>query len=140
MKHHRFATGAAALFLLSGCATIVKGTSETIAVLTPPVTGAKCVLANGEGTWTVTTPDIVMVDRSKEDLQIRCTKPGYQDTVAVLPSGFEGWTAGSVLLGNVIGLGVDASTGAMNQYPHSIQIQMLPEPQPPAAAPAAPGQ
>ena len=45
---------------------------------------------------------------------------------------------GNILLGGVIGLGVDAATGAINEYPHAFQIPMypaapMPAPPPPAA-------
>ena len=42
---------------LAGCATITKGTSQSIAILTPGVTGATCTLtSDAMGSRTVTTP------------------------------------------------------------------------------------
>jgi hypothetical protein len=114
--------------MLSGCATIVKGTSQTIVISTPPVTGANCVLSSREGNWTVTSPGPVTVEKSKEDVVIRCTKPGYQDAAGSIPSDFQGWTLGNILLGGVIGLGVDAASGALNEYPNSFAIPMSPVP------------
>jgi hypothetical protein len=101
---------------LSGCATIIKGTHEVISVNTTPVDGAKCTLINSQGTYYVTTPGTVTVDKTKTDLQITCTKEGYADGHAVDPSKFNGTTAGNILLGGVIGLGVDAASGADNEY------------------------
>jgi hypothetical protein len=46
--------------------------------------------------------------------------------MAIGPSNFEGWTVGNLLLGGIIGLGVDAATGAINEYPHAFQIAMTP--------------
>jgi hypothetical protein len=109
---------------LSGCASIIKGTTQSIAVTTPPVSGADCVLSSKEGNWTVVTPGVAQVHKSKEDIQVRCTKAGYQDASATIPSDFEGWTLGNLLLGGIIGVGVDASTGAINEYPHAFQIPM----------------
>jgi hypothetical protein len=68
-------------------------------------------------------------------MQVRCVKPGWQDASAVIPSNFEGWTLGNLLLGGVIGVGIDASTGAMNEYPNAFQVPMTPAA---AAEPAAP--
>ena len=119
---------AAAAVLLSGCATIVKGQSQTIAITSPPVSGANCVLMSGQGNWTVVTPGTVTVQRSKEDVIVRCTKDGYQEATSVIPSNFEGWTVGNLLLGGVIGLGVDAATGAINEYPNAFQVPMQPLP------------
>jgi hypothetical protein len=125
MKFSTFVALAAGGFALPGCATMVTGSSEDIAVLTPPVSGATCVLSNAVGSWTVVTPTVGHVQRSTTDMRVKCTKPGYQDADATLPSHFEGLAIGNAAtLG--LGMGVDAYTGAINQYPHSIQIPMQP--------------
>ncbi len=111
---------------IGGCASIVRGTSQSVAISTPPVTGAVCDLSSSEGSWQVSTPGAVTVERSSEDIQARCKKDGYQDAVAVIPSNFEGWTVGNLVFGGIIGLGVDAATGAINKYPKSFQIPMVP--------------
>jgi hypothetical protein len=123
---------------LSGCASIVKGTSQSIAITTPPTTGANCILSSGQGNWTVTSPGAVTVEKSKEDIQVRCDKPGWQQGVATIPSNFEGWTLGNILLGGVIGLGVDAATGAINEYPHAFQVPMTQASAPQPAIPPSP--
>jgi hypothetical protein len=135
--------------LLSGCATVIKGSSQNIVVTTPPVSGANCVLTSKEGSWVVTSPGTVHVEKSKEDVLVKCTKPGYQDAAATIPSDFQGWTIGNVILGGLIGVGVDAATGALNEYPHSFAVPMTPlygqpyyAPQPyqyPPPPPKAPG-
>jgi uncharacterized protein YceK len=109
---------------LGGCASIIKGTSQSIAISTPPATGAECTLTSSQGSWSVLTPGAVTVERSKEDIQARCVKPGYEDAVAMIPSNFEGWTVGNLVFGGLIGVGVDAATGALNQYPKAFQIPM----------------
>ena len=112
---------------LSGCATAMRGTSESIAVTTQPVEGAYCMLANGRGTWRVNaTPANVRVSRSRKALRIVCTKPGYQDARLRVPSEFEVWTLGNLLIGGLVGLTVDASDGAMNNYPNVIFVPMQP--------------
>lgn len=112
--------------VLSGCASIVRGTTQTIAIATPPTSGAVCVLSSGQGNWSVMSPGAVSVEKSKEDIQVRCTKMGFQDGVGIIPSNFEGWTAGNLVFGGLIGVGVDAATGAINEYPHSFQVPMTP--------------
>lgn len=127
MKLSAIAAIAALGVALSGCATVIKGSSQSIAISTPPVIGASCVLSSKEGNWTVTSPGVVKVEKSKEDIQARCTKPGYQDGIATIPSDFQGWTLGNLLIpGGLIGFGVDAATGAMNDYPKAFQIPMFP--------------
>ena len=113
---------------LSGCATIIKGTTQTIVITSPPVTGASCTLSSKEGNWPVVTPGSVTVDKTKEDILIKCTKAGYQDGVGTIPSDFQGWTLGNLILGGIIGVGVDASTGAMNEYPNAFAVPMTPLP------------
>ena len=139
MKYHVLAALAAVGVAVSGCASVVKGSHQTVAITTPPTTGATCTLTNGRGSWEVVSPGPVTVDRSKTDMQVRCVKPGWQDATAVIPSNFEGWTLGNLLIGGIIGVGIDASTGAMNEYPNAFQVPMIPaegNAAPPAEAPA----
>jgi hypothetical protein len=109
-----------------GCASVIKGSSQSIAISTPPATGASCTLASAQGNWMLISPGVASVQKSKEDIQVRCVKPGWQDGAATIPSNFEGWTVGNLLLGGIIGLGVDAATGAINEYPHTFQVAMTP--------------
>ena len=125
MKIRTLAGLAAAGTALAGCATMVTGSSEDIAVLTPPVS-ATCVLSNAQGSWTVVTPTVAHVARSMDDMRIHCSKPGYREASATIPSGVAGWTMGDVIAGGPIGAVVDASTGAINQYPHSFEVSMQP--------------
>ncbi len=126
MKSGSVAALAALAVALSGCASIIKGTTQSIAISTTPVGGANCLLSSKEGNWPVVTPGVVRVDKTKEDILIRCSMAGYQDAVATIPSDFQGWTLGNLLIGGVIGVGVDAATGAMNEYPHSFTVPMYP--------------
>jgi|SRR5579871_3332872 len=116
----------AASIAVSGCASIIKGSSQSIVITSPPVTGAYCVLSSKEGNWPVYTPSAVTVDKSKEDILVHCTKAGYQDASASIPSDFQGWTLGNIVLGGLVGVGVDAATGAMNEYPGAFAIPMTP--------------
>ena len=128
---------------LSGCASIVEGTTQSIAVTSPPTDGAKCVLRSSEGTYYVTTPGNATVHKTKNDLDVNCTKAGFKDAHTTIPSHFNGATAGNILAGGVIGLGIDAATGANYNYPTEFAVTMMPNdpapaPPEPAAAPAAP--
>jgi hypothetical protein len=56
----------------------------------------------------------------------------------------EAMAAGNVIFGGVIGLGVDAVSGALNKYPDQVTVAMAPDlacqkpPFPPATLPRAP--
>jgi hypothetical protein len=137
MKHSRLAL-VALVALLPGCASVVKGTSQSIAISTPPTTGATCTLSSSQGNWQVTSPGAVTVEKSKDVMQVRCAKPGWQEGFGTIPSNFQGWTVGNIILGGVIGLGIDAATGAINEYPNAFQVPMVPAAptQAPAPVPA----
>ena len=112
---------------VAGCATIVKGTTQTVSVNTPGVTGATCTLqSEAIGTKVVRTPGTLVLDKSAKNIAVRCTKECYQDGVGVISSHTEEMTAGNVLVGGVVGLGVDAASGAMNKYNAENQIAMKP--------------
>lgn len=113
---------------LSGCASVMKGSSQSIAITTMPTSGADCVLSSKEGSWPVVSPGVVKVERSKADIVVHCSKAGWQDATQTIPSNFEGWTMGNLLIGGVIGVGVDAATGAINEYPHAFNVTMIPAP------------
>ncbi|HKD47431.1 MAG TPA: hypothetical protein VKB67_07075 [Rhizomicrobium sp.] len=112
---------------VSGCATIVDGTKQSVSVSTTPVEGANCTLTNSEGTWFVTSPGSVKVHKTKNDLTVTCKKDGYQPGSQVADSNFGGATFGNIVLGGVIGAGVDAASGA-NYYYDSPIIVPLGEP------------
>jgi len=124
MRIERLLTATVVGLSLGACATIVKGTSESIAITTPPTSGANCTLSSGQRNWTMVSPGAVTVEKSKDDIQVRCTKPGWQDAVGNIPSNFEGWTVGNILIGGLIGFGIDAASGAINEYPHAFQVPM----------------
>ncbi len=47
---------------------------------------------------------------------------------SIIPSGTEAMAAGNVVFGGLIGLGVDAASGAMNKYPDVVTVAMTPDP------------
>lgn len=110
---------------LAGCATIVEGSDQAISVDTPNVAGAQCTLAQPDMKYYVTTPGTVTVKKSKHNITVTCKKDGFNDGVAVVPSTFEGATAGNIILGGLIGAGIDSSSGASNKYPNQIVVTMV---------------
>lgn len=111
----------------SGCATIVKGTTQTVSLDTPGAAGAQCELrSEGVGTQTVQAPATFVLEKSQHSVSVTCRKACFQDGVGVIASYTESMAAGNVLLGGVVGLGVDAATGAMNKYADRTTITMIP--------------
>jgi hypothetical protein len=113
----------------SGCATLTKGTTQAVALNTPGAAGAQCTLNSAAvGTKVVTTPTTITLDKSQENITVLCKKECFQDGSGVINSSTETMAAGNILVGGVVGLGVDAVSGAMNKYNPDNQIAMVPIP------------
>ena len=121
--------------VLGGCASIVEGTDQQVTVNTTPE-GAKCELTrSGEVIGVANpTPQTLTLSKSKNDGSIVCEKAGFQSATAVLDSEFEAMTLGNLLVGGVIGVGVDAATGALNEYDSLITVPLTPVTTPTAPA------
>ena len=112
---------------MCGCATLVKGTTQSVALNTPGAPGASCTLVSeGIGTKTVATPATLTLDKSQHNIAVTCKKECFQDGVGIISSSTEGMAAGNVIAGGPIGLGIDAVSGAMNHYNADNQIAMVP--------------
>lgn len=119
---------AAAAVLMASCATLTKGTDQQVMVDTPGHPGAQCTLTSPAiGSRTVSTPSVINLQKSKHDIAVTCMSGCYRGA-STIPSNFEGMTAGNILLGGVIGLGVDAASGAMNKYAPMATVTLLPDP------------
>ena len=116
----------AAVSTLGACATVISGSSQAVAVNSNP-NGAECRLDRaGQLVGSVQTPGTLQVERSKNDITVTCKKEGYQDTQAPLASSFNNMTFGNFLLGGLVGVAVDAASGANNKYPDTVTVVMLP--------------
>jgi PEGA domain len=94
-----------ALPVLSGCATMIHGTTQEVPITSEPA-GAEIRL---RGALLGTTPTTLTLER-KPDYDLEITKQGYRPKRVRLESVHE-HDAASVLLGGLIGWGIDASTG-----------------------------
>lgn len=130
----------AGALLLAACATITKGTTQIVAIDTPGVPGATCTIQTQSGPETVVTPGSVTLSKGSSALPIQCAKECYVNGASIIPSGTEAMTAGNVIFGGVIGLGVDAASGAMNKYPDVVTVAMTPDPACRQAPPPPPPQ
>lgn len=107
---------------LVGCASITKGTSQTIIFNIEPK-GTTCVATrdgDGEIGSVSTSNNTLKVSKDKDDIVVKCSAPGYKQKVTRLVSKTE--TAG-VVGGAFIDLGItDMMTGAMWAYPNDVSI------------------
>ena len=121
----RFLLLAASAAALSGCATFVDGSNQYITINSGPVHYSHCVLSRPGETFNVTTPGSIHIEKSSDDLNVRCSRPGYADAVGTIPSDVNFWTFGNLATGGVTAV-VDAWTGAMFEYPSEFNLPMSP--------------
>lgn len=124
MKIFAVAAVAALGVAVSGCATIVDGTHQSVSVNTTPVQDSQCTLTNSQGTWYLKSPGSVEVHKTKTDLHIICSHDGYQPGEMVAVSKFGGATFGNIVAGGLIGAGVDAASGANYYYDSPITVPL----------------
>lgn len=101
------------LFLTNGCATITRGRTTAFTVTSDP-TNANVRLSSG---LTCTTPCSLEMPR-KDGFVVTISKEGYKivntNIISSVANSGAASMAGNVVFGGLIGAGVDASTGAMN--------------------------
>jgi hypothetical protein len=118
-----------------GCASVTRGTTENISIATTPV-GATADIVGLENPVTCVTPCVVQAKRSA-DITITINKDGYEPQIIPLTKEVPGTGAagfaGNILLGGVVGMGVDAATGAAQDHkPNPVIVTLQPvAPSPP---------
>jgi hypothetical protein len=120
--------------LLSGCATITRGTTEALVINSAPP-GADVRLSSGEVCKTPCT----LKKKRKENLVVFIEKPGFEkvevNVISEVAGAGAAGMAGNVLVGGLIGVGVDAATGATKKLtPNPVSVTLAPLA---AAAPTA---
>jgi PEGA domain len=124
---------------LLGCATVTRGSEDVLVIETEP-SGAMAEISDGSR---CTTPCSIRLKR-KSDYVVYLTKAGYQPAqvrvqAKVVGKGQAGM-AGNVLVGGLIGAGVDVVTGATKSLlPNPVHLSLVPQPQATDAADTAGG-
>jgi PEGA domain len=127
--------GVAALAVaLSGCASITRGTTENISIASSP-SGAEATITGLEVPTACVTPCAIIAKRNA-DISVTFAKEGYEPqtvqlTTEVPGTGAAGF-AGNLLAGGLIGMGVDAATGAATDHkPNPVIVTLQPAAPPP---------
>jgi hypothetical protein len=112
--------------VFTGCATVTRGTTETLMIQSTP-SGADVRVSNG---FTGRTPFTFTAPR-KGDLIVTISLPGYESQEHILHSSVAGkgvaGVAGNALIGGVIGIGVDMATGAaLSHNPNPLIVTLKP--------------
>jgi hypothetical protein len=128
MSRNSFALFLASLLpLATGCATITRGTTEAWTVDSRPQ-GADVRLSTGQECVTPCTLEL----KRKEAFTVVVSKAGYKTAKTQVISQVAGagaaGMAGNVLVGGIIGVGVDAATGATKELkPNPLMLELEPE-------------
>lgn len=112
---------------LAACATVTRGSNDAWVVNSEP-SGAKVETSNGHQCQA--TPCAIKMSR-KSEFTATLTKPGYKPATVQVSHKTAGagaaGVAGNVILGGVIGLGVDMYTGASQDLtPNPVTVKLEP--------------
>lgn len=111
---------------LSACATVTRGTTEQLTFTSDPPAAVR----TSTGLVCPTTPCTLEVSRKTEFIAT-FSQTGYENQdisvqTRVAGAGAAGF-AGNVLVGGVIGMGVDAATGStLEHYPNPVHASLVP--------------
>ena len=118
---------------LAGCATVTRGTTNQMQMVSEP-TGVTARTSLGHQ---CTTPCTLQVSR-KDEFAVTFTMPGYEEQTVPVKTQLAGagaaGFAGNLLVGGVVGMGVDAVTGStLEHVPNPVSVVMTPVAKPAAA-------
>jgi hypothetical protein len=116
-----------AVGILPGCATITRGSTEVLVIETQPP-GADVELSPAG--LRCKTPCSLELKR-KKDVMVKINKPGYEPVETSVLSEVAGagaaGMAGNVILGGIIGAGVDVATGSTKKLtPNPLKVMLVP--------------
>jgi hypothetical protein len=113
-------------FVFASCATITRGPHDKLYVQSEP-SGAEAKLSSGEKAITPAK----FVKNRRESFSVTVSKPGYISQTVRVESKVSatGGTAmaGNIVAGGLVGMAVDAGTGALySLYPNPVVVQLAP--------------
>ena len=131
MPHRLYLIVIACAPMWIGCATIIHGTTQQVRIESVPAAATARV-----GAQTVTTPAEVRLARDSS-YDVAFEKPGFMPARSHIGQTTSGVLWANLLLGGIIGMIVDSSTGAAYDLdPSTVSVTLLPDPN--AAQTAAP--
>ena len=113
-------------FVVSGCATITRGTTDQIQIHSnPPEAQARTSMG-----FSCVTPCTLQTSR-KDEFSVLISNAGYHTVevpvrTQVAGAGAAGF-AGNIILGGVVGMAADAATGAtLEHFPNPVTVTLTP--------------
>lgn len=135
----KIATATLAALSLCACATITRGTTQAFEVKTTP---AGAAVETSNGLYCKATPCVFPNVARNSNFTVTITKPGYKTVTSNITNTTAGGggaaMAGNIIFGGLIGAGVDATNGSMQDLvPNPLEVTLEAEGAAPAAAPVA---
>ncbi len=131
----RIIAAACAAVVVGGCATAIRGTTNQVTFASEP-SGAVVTTSLGHS---CVTPCVIAIERNKP-FEATFRKDGFEHAVVAVRTEIsrEGGTsfAGNILAGGLIGMGVDAASGAALDHTPNPVVGRLAAIVPPAPPPA----
>jgi len=119
-KATTFMLGFSTLTSLTGCATIMHGSRQSVGISSNPSNASIWV----DRTYVGNTPSIIELSR-KDNHIVQIELEGYQSYEATFSKKLSGWVFGNIIFGGFIGLAVDAVTGGLYMLtPDQVQAEM----------------
>ncbi|MFD0917874.1 translation initiation factor 2 [Pseudahrensia aquimaris] len=111
-----------------GCATVTRGTTEDVVINYQP---SDANVSTDIGYACKASPCVLNIERKKA-FTVTASKPGYETKSVYVGTKVAGQgaagLAGNILIGGVVGAGVDVATGAARDHtPNPVNIQLVPK-------------
>lgn len=112
--------------LAAGCSTVASNPESTMRIESDPA-GATCTLENDRGfRHEAVTPTSISLHRDLAPLTIECASPGHASIREELKMDGNALVLGNILIGGIIGVAVDAASGAAEKFPDRISVLLDP--------------
>lgn len=127
-RYGKWTVAMVALALLPGCAALINGPTQDIAVNSDPP-GAHCMMTRENAVIATVpqTPAIVRVNRSPADIVVDCRHEGHGHGRHRMKSSADGVTLGNIVGAGLMGVGIDSATHADKAYDSSITVPVSPQ-------------
>lgn len=103
-----------------GCATIVKGRSQKITVMSNP--SEAWVTVDGQQ---IKTPGAITLDSTRSMYVLKFEKEGYEPVEFKLKRELSGWLFGNIIFGGIIGIVIDfVSNSAYKLSPEEVEVAL----------------
>lgn len=113
------------LLSVGGCATVLDGTRQSMRINSSPRSAVCEATRQGEvlGSTSASSP-VLQLTKSRHDILLTCSAPGYETASAVVPSSTSSNGVASIF---IFDLGItDYVTGALNEYPNMASVTLKP--------------